>query len=704
METVNWKVEGMSCSNCVLTIKNYLEKEGLRQVSVNLMGGDVSFELNGNLSKGQIQKGIESLGYEVKTAETLSPGKGYKFLSSQLQKFLFCFVFTLPLFLPMVVGSPWLMNPLVQLAFCLPVYIVGMIYFGKSAFNSIRNGLPNMNVLIAIGSTAAFVYSLAGSVLHLGESYLFYETAAAIITLIFLGNYIEEETIRSTQRALQKLVKSQPLMANMIAFDDQGRETVFPVESGQLRSGDLLLIKSGEQVPADCKILWGNASVAEDIITGESSPVEKKPKDLLIGGSLLRDGTVKTQVTAAAEESVLAKIINLVRQAQGEKPPVQQFADRISAIFVPVVLALALIAFIVNFWILHALTPSLMRGIAVLVIACPCAMGLATPAAIAVGLGRAARNGILFRHARSLALFKNIRRVVFDKTGTLTTGQFSISDFGVTGKGLSPEEFKRIVYSLEKYSNHPIALSIATQWNTKQPISWRQVEEIKGFGMRGETKDGFVFRAGSYQMAKSLTSDDRHAVYISSNDQLIGWIDIADEIRPEAKSVVDYFKQKGIQTLLLSGDRKEKCEQLAGRLGIDQTYAEQTPQQKLEMIAKLDAEAPTAMIGDGINDAPALAKASLSVSMSDASQIAMQTADLVLMNRGIQNLPLAFGLGKHTYQTIRENLFWAFFYNIIAIPVAACGLLSPAFAALVMGLSDVVLAVNSIRLYMKKAL
>ena len=255
---------------------------------------------------------------------------------------------------------------------------------------------------------------------------MFYETAAIIITLIFFGNYIEEVTIQSTQRALNSLAKSQKVMANMIAFDDQHQEQIFPVENSQLKSGDLILIKSGEQVPADCKILWGDANVNESIITGESMPVEKHAKDNLIGGSILNDGTIKAQVTASANDSVLSKIINLVKQAQGEKPPVQQMADKISAIFVPIVLIIAALTFIGNYIFVHELTVSLMRSIAVLVIACPCAMGLATPAAIAVGLGRAAKSGILFRNAKSLESFKNIKQVIFDKTGTLTTGEFTV--------------------------------------------------------------------------------------------------------------------------------------------------------------------------------------------------------------------------------------------------------------------------------------
>ena len=419
-------------------------------------------------------------------------------------------------------ASHWMMNPWVQLALTIPVFIVGMDFFGRSAIKSIRNGMPNMNVLIAIGATSAFVYSLAGTLFNLGSDFLFYETAAAIITLVFLGNYLEDETIVSTQRALNSLAKTQKVMANMIAFDDQHQEQIFPVENSQLRSGDLILIKSGEQVPADCKILWGEGSINEAIITGESLPLEKKSKDRLIGGSLVIDGTFKAQVTAAAKDSVLANIIDLVKRAQGEKPPVQQMADRISAIFVPVVLGIAAITFVVNLIILQEFAPSLMRSIAVLVIACPCAMGLATPAAIAVGLGRAARNGVLFRDAKSLEAFKDIRQAVFDKTGTLTTGEFSIATWKILDEKMDEETFKTLVYSLEKYSNHPIAKGITGSWRRKSEIRWGKIEEVKGLGIKAIDKDGNEYTAGSYKVAKAVINDDSHNIYVVKKQPITG--------------------------------------------------------------------------------------------------------------------------------------------------------------------------------------
>lgn len=706
MENIRWKVDGMDCSNCALTVTRFLQKQGANEIKVNFVDGDVAFHINGNATVESLRKGIEGLGYKVAgdldAVRAAAPGKT---INIHLKYVLWCLPFTIVLLLHMahgILGWHWLMNPWIQLALCTPVYIIGMSYFGKSAFKSLRNGMPNMNVLVAVGATAAFVYSLIGTLMNLGEDYLFYETTATIITLVFFGNYLESASIQSTQKALNGLAKSQKVVANMIAFDENHQEVIMPVDNADLRSGDLILIKSGEQIPADCKILWGDASVSEAIITGESLPVEKHAKDMLIGGSIVVDGTVKAQVTAAAADSALANIVNLVKQAQGEKPPVQQMADKISAIFVPLVIGIAVLTFIVNYIVLQNFTSSLMRSIAVLVIACPCALGLATPAAIAVGLGRAARNGVLFRNAKSLELFKNISKVVFDKTGTLTTGELTIDKWQINDSTVDEETFKRIVFSLEKYSNHPIAKSIAAVWKTKGDIRWAKIEEVKGLGMKATSKEGHEYLAGSYKIASSLTTDNSHNVYIVKNNVLLGSIDVKDDIRTEAKTVIDYLHTKGITTYLLSGDSEAKCKQLASTLGIDVVMAEQTPEQKLAIIERLSKEAPTAMIGDGINDAPALAKATIGISMSDASQVAMQTADVVLMNHGLKNLPLSLGLGKHTFITIKQNLFWAFCYNIIAIPLAALGFLSPIFGALVMGLSDIVLAINSGRLFVKK--
>ena len=704
MEKVDWKVEGMTCSNCALTINKYLQKEGLQDVAVNPISGSVSFTKNDTIEITRLKKGIDSLGYHVIDGEKKETVKE-SFLSNNKKRFLFTLPFTLVLMMHMLhkwLPLHWLMNPWIQLSICLPVFITGMWFFGRSAIKSLQNGMPNMNVLIALGALASFAYSLTGTLLNLGPDYLFFETTASIITLVFMGNYLEDVSVQSTQRAIKSLAKSQRVMANMIAFDDEHKEQIFPLENTQLRTGDLVLIKNGEQVPVDCKILWGECMVNEAIITGESIPVAKNKKDTLIGGSVLENGIVKAQVTATGKDTVLSGILQMVQNAQAEKPPMQKMADKISAIFVPVVTGIAILTFFINFIFFDISTgTSLMRAIAVLVISCPCAMGLATPAAIAVGLGRAAKNGILFRNASSLESFKTIKQVVFDKTGTLTTGDFIIAGYETS---VDKERFKTIAYSLEKFSNHPLAKAIINEWKTNDIIRWAGIEEIKGMGIKATDRDGNVFMAGSFKILPGNFTDTNHNIYIVENDRLIGWIDVKDEIRKEAKDVINWLHAHNIKTVLLSGDRKEKAMLVADELGIENVIAEQSPLQKLDIIAALNNETPTAMVGDGINDAPSLAKATLGIALSDSSQVAMQSADVILMNYGLRNLPKALGLGKHTYITIKENLFWAFFYNIIAIPIAAFGYLSPTIAALAMGLSDVVLAANSVRLFVKKVL
>jgi Cu+-exporting ATPase len=703
MEKVNWKVEGMTCSNCALSVNKVLQKQGMEHIAVNPISGDVVFETasaNGNVEKAK--KNIELLGYKVKAdnSEALTKPKK-RFLRTHLQKFWFCLPFTLLLMvghIGMTFNLHFFHNPILQLILCIPVFTVGMSYFGKSAINSLRSGVPNMNVLIALGATAAFIYSLTGLITG-DASKIFFETSASIITIVFFGEWLEHMTVVKTQKAIRELTRNEKVMANMIAYDEQHNEHVFPVENTHLKVGDLLLIKTGEQVPMDCKILSGEAEVNEAIITGESMPVFKKPNDILIGGSVISTGTVKTYVTAVGNETVLNSIVQMMKHAQSNKPPVQKLADRISAVFVPAVIAISLVSLAVNyFFAAHTFQESLMRSIAVLVISCPCAMGLATPAAIAVGLGRAAKQGILYTDPKTLELFKNIKQIVFDKTGTLTNGRFTITNFK---SEIAEEEFKNIVFSLEKFSNHPIAKSITDTWKTSKPVRWKKAEELKGIGMKGEDKEGNIFLIGSSKIDENI-KEGFHNLYVTKNGQLIGWIDIADELRAEAKDVIEFCKTKNIKTILLSGDTFAKSKQIADKLQIDEVIAEQSPKQKLEKIEQLVSKQPTVMVGDGINDAPALAKATISVSLSKASQLAIQSASVVLMGGGLKKLPLAMQLGKHTYGTIKSNLSWAFLYNIVAIPVAAVGLLTPTAGALLMGLSDVVLAGNSLWLKWKK--
>ena len=718
MEHVQLKVDGMSCTNCPLSIHKYLENKGVSEPKVSFMEGEVQFDLPSEINKETLIKGIVNLGYKVRGQEEAAPKK--KWLDNNKDRALFCLIFTLPLIAHMIPGVHRIpgmhvfMNPYVQLAITIPVFIVGMGYFGKSAWNSMLNGIPNMNVLVSIGTLASFGYSLYGTLIGKGMEFAYYETTATIFTLVFFGNFLEDYSIESTQRALKDLVKAQKVMANMIVFDENHKEILFTVESDTLKVGDLVLINSGETIPMDCKVLWGEANVNESIVTGESVPVFRKMNDILLGGSTIENGTLKAYITAVGNDTVLANILKMVKAAQGEKPPVQILADKISAIFVPLVISIALATLLGNYFFAHnangdpiGFGESMLRAIAVLVISCPCAMGLATPAAIAVGLGRGARNGIVFKNAKSLETFKDIKQVVFDKTGTLTTGHFEIAGFNIIAgnSNLNEADFKSLVYSLERYSNHPIAKCISTNWKSSNATNWAKIEEVKGMGIQAKDKEGNEYWSGSYKTVANPNEQDGHNVYIQKNGLLIGWVDVTDQIRPEAKEVIQTLHQQGIHTILLSGDRKEKCEVVGNALGIQEIISEQSPADKLEKLEALTKIAPTAMVGDGINDAPALAKATVGISLSNASHIAIQSAQVILMNQGLKNLPMSLGLGRRTYETIKENLAWAFSYNIVAIPIAALGLLGtwgPTYGALIMGLSDVVLALNSLRLFKKK--
>jgi Cu+-exporting ATPase len=699
METISCKVEGMHCTNCALTVSKYLENKGMESVQVSFATEEVSFAVPVGANAKTVLEGVAGMGYRVvMPGEVVTP---VSFFTTLTFKFIFCAVFTLPLLLHMWVSWHWLHDPLVQLALTTPVYLLGMWHFGRSAVRSLANRMANMDVLITLGATAAFVYSLIGTVQHLGSDYMFYETTAAILILVFLGNVLEEKSVKQTTTAIAELAKMQVTTARLLSIDEQGKEHVTEVDNRTLRPGDRVLVNTGDKIPMDGTIYWGSGHTNEAMITGESLPVTKNEKDKVIGGTILEEGSIKLFITATGKDTVLSYIIDLVKQAQNDKPPMQRLADRISAIFVPLVLTIALLTFLGWYFIGDvSFATAMMRSVAVLVIACPCAMGLATPAAVMVGLGRAARNGILIKGAHTLEEFKNIRQVVFDKTGTLTTGKLEIGKYAYFE--MAESTFKSMVYSLEKYSAHPIARAISGIWKSAGEIPLQQVREYKGRGMQAQDREGNEWQLGSYNMAAGATTDDSHNIYLLKNGQLAGWVDFTDEVRPEAVRVIAQLKQAGIQPILLSGDTSRKCQEFAQTVGITTVYAEQSPAQKLQQIDVLMKIAPTAMVGDGVNDAPALAKASIGISLSDATQVAMQSANVVLLHNNLGALPLAMGLGKHTYLTIKQNLFWAFIYNIVAIPVAAMGLLNPIVGAGIMALSDVVLGINSVRLRYKK--
>ncbi len=702
-EQISCKVEGMTCGNCALTIQKHLEKQGVTDILANPTTGELAFTPPSSTDSKEILAGLKKLGYPPITEPTDAHAVHNHTHSKSKLYLIISLTCWLPLIAHMFISWEPLHKPFVQFILCLPVYIICVLHFGKSALRSLRNRLPNMDVLVFIGASAAFFYSIIGWIFYQEavQDYLFFETCASIVTLVLLGNFLEERTVKTTATALTELVSLQKTIAKLVLKDSMGKESITEIQNNEIKVGDILQVNTGDKVPTDGVLLSGTAQVNESMMTGESLPTSKEEKSHVTGGTLVEDGSFRMQATEIGNDTALSQIIAIVHKAQSTKPAMQKLADKISAVFVPLVLLIAIITFLVNYFYADiAFAQSMMRTIAVLVIACPCAMGLATPAAVMVGMGRAARNGILVKSGETLEHFTNLKHIVFDKTGTLTTGNLKIGEFRIYDSTVSEEDFKSLVAGLEKTSSHPIAKSILQNWS-KYDLTYESTEEKKGIGLKGKTLQGDFIEIGSYRLVKRLTSE-RHDLFVIKNGKLLGWIDFEDEIRHEAKVVIKMLQQKGYTVSLLSGDRKEKCQQVAKELGIKKVLAEKLPSEKLEAIKELSKNGGIAMVGDGINDSPALTQADIGISFSEASQIAMQSADVVLTKNSLLALPEAIGLGKHTFLTIKQNLFWAFFYNIVAIPVAAFGFLTPTFGAGIMALSDVVLIVNSLRLRYKK--
>jgi P-type Cu+ transporter len=691
-QLIELNVTGMHCNNCALSVHKLLEKKGLHNILVDFASEEVKFSNDNEADLPAIIKDIEGLGYKVVDDPALQITPFYEKVEN---KFLFCAVLTAPLLLHMILPWHFLHLPLVQLLLCLPVFIVGCLHFGKSAINSLRGGIPNMDVLIFVGSSAAFIYSLIGTIQNLGEQYQFYETCATIITLVLLGNVFEKRSVTQTTSAVKDLVKIQQVNANRVI--NGGVEVI---NARDVRPGDILLVNQGDKIPVDGEVLSGSASVDEAMLTGESIPVEKEKYDKLIGGTIVQNGNLRMIATKVGSNTVLAQIIELMKKAQAAKPPVQKLGDKVASVFVPSVILISLITFIITFFAVHtSLQVALMNSIAVLVISCPCAMGLATPTAVMVGLGRAAKNGILIKGGDTIEAVSNTKFVVFDKTGTITTGKFRIYDIKAEGEA-SIEQVRGIIVAIEERSNHPIAKSLVNELASlpQAKLILKSAKEEKGLGMRAEDVDGNHYFLGSGKAKDE--SDFNLSLY--KNQKLIAQIAIDDEIRPEAITLIQQLKKMNIVPVLLSGDKMNRCLKVAKRIGIEDVHGEKLPDEKLQVIDIYKQKGKTIMIGDGINDAPALTKADVGVSMNDASQVAMQSARVILLNTDLQSVVKFLQISKHTLITIKQNLFWAFAYNIIAIPVAALGFLNPMVGAFTMAFSDVVVIGNSLRLKRKR--
>lgn len=711
LETVTLNIEGMTCTNCALGVSKTIQKNGGERVNVDFTTGEAIFDVKSQSQLPEIKDAINGMGYKVKADAHDHHGHdhGESGGFDVEKKFYLTLPFTIPLLLHMFVNWAPLHNPWVQLALCLPVFILGVLHFGKSAWGSLKAGVPNMDVLIFVGSTAAFIYSLAGTLMYQGthevHNYLFFETASTIITLVLLGNVFEHRSVKQTTSAIRELGKLQHVKAKKITIVN-GIEQMTEVHAHDVKIGDVLLIANGDRVPVDGSVFYGSALIDESMVTGESVPVEKSNNAKVIGGTILLNGSIKILAENVGKNTVIAQIIDLVKKAQQSQPQLQKLGDKVSAVFVPVVISISILTFLLAYFVFDiGLKFAIMNSIAVLVISCPCAMGLATPTAVMVGLGRAARNGILIKGGQTIEQLATIKTIVFDKTGTLTTGKFKIRSITPVGN-VDIKTLENTLYTLQRYSSHPIAKSIVSELSScAQTLVLNDILEVKGKGIQGKDASGNLFFAGSFNAVKHLTTDRSHNIYITCNDQLVAIVDMDDEIKAGTIELIAELKKNGITPVMLSGDVKERCEKVANQIGIEKIYSEKLPEEKYRIVEELTKQSPTAMVGDGINDAPALAKATVGISMGKATEVAIQQAQVVLLNdTDMKKLLQALHIGKHTVLTIKQNLFWAFFYNVVAIPVAAVGMLSPMIGALTMAFSDVIVIGNSLRLRVKKIL
>jgi Cu+-exporting ATPase len=697
-------IEGMDCSSCALSIEKKLKERGLKNVSVSFPNAEAVFTNDSNLSLSGIVTDIESLGYKV----ILDQNKGNKvWYQTTAGRFYLTLPFSALLLLHMVFPDSFLGNHWVQFFLCLPVFIIGWISFGKSSIASTLNGTPNMDVLILLGSSAAFVYSLLGMLLmpH-SHQMLFFETTSTIITLVLLGNLIEQRTVQQTTTAIKDLAQLQPQTAQKV-FLFLGEEKTESINFKEIKPGDILLVNTGDKIPADGEIIWGQGTVNESMITGETMPVERIIQGKVLAGTILEQGTFKMRVTKSNEDSALAHIIALVKEAQRNKPEIQKLGDKVSNIFVPTVVIISIITFLVTYFVIEkTFAISLINAIAVLVISCPCAMGLATPTAVMAGLGRASKNGMLIKGATTMETLSKAKIIFFDKTGTLTKGNFVIENLEIQGQ-LSLQEVKDLIFSIESHSSHPIAKALCH--NLKHETKAKKLTEIiehKGLGLEAKDVLGNTYLLGSKSLLHDHNieiADPNFDIYLCVNDKLNAAFKIADEVKEDAKLLIQKLKALNFEVVMLSGDKKEKCASVAAALGIQKVFSERLPAQKLEILRNYGSKQTTVMVGDGINDAPALSAAHVGISLSSASEAAINAAQILLIKpHQMMDVFEVIKLSKATMQTIKQNLFWAFLYNIIAIPIAAAGFLSPMIGALSMAFSDVIVVGNSIRLKFRR--
>ena len=739
-------IEGMSCASCAMTIENAVSKiPGVHKASVNLATEIMAVEANDSVTPEDIAKVVDGVGYSArprgKSVEEELEEKNEKkeaHLREMKRNLTISAIFTVPLlFIAMadMVGIPMpaflspMQSPvsyaLIQLALVLPILWVGRRFF-VDGFKALSKGHPNMDSLVALGTSAAFLYSLYGTY-HVLEGHahfamnLYYESAGVILTLITLGKYFEDVSKGKTSMAIQTLVGLAPKMATVLR---DGQEVEISVEEVQV--GDLIRVKPGEKVPVDGVVTEGNSTVDESMLTGESIPVSKSVGDEVIGASLNKTGSFILKATKIGKDTALSQIIQLVEQAQGSKAPIAKLADKVSGVFVPIVIVLALVSGLAWYFLgqeswVFALTIT----ISVLVIACPCALGLATPTAIMVGTGKGAENGILLKSGEALEEANHVNMVVFDKTGTITNGTPVVTDV-VTADSTDADALIRLAASLEVASEHPLGEAIVAKAK-EQGAAFDEVtnfEAIPGFGIKGHVGETLVFLGNEKWMrenglvnvemndkANQFAEQGKTPLYIGYNDAVQGLIVVADTVKESSARAIQTLHEMGIQVAMMTGDHERTAQAIASEVGIDRVFSEVLPQDKANYVSKLQEEGYiVAMVGDGINDAPALAQAQVGIAIGTGTDVAIESADAVLMKSDLMDVPAMLKLSRATIRNIKENLFWAFAYNIIGIPFAmgvlhlfGGPLLNPMIAGAAMSFSSVSVVLNALRLKRWKA-
>lgn len=727
-EVAQFNLEGMTCAACANKIEKGLSKlPGVTNATVNFAMETARVEYSsGDVTIEDMQNKVKKLGYKAMIKQENQNADDHRLheIRQQKRKLLISAIFSFPLLWTMVAHfsfTSWmympdfLMNPWVQLILATPVqfYIGKQFYVG--AYKALRNRSANMDVLVSLGTSAAYFYSLymtldwyaMGDSMHHGPS-LYYETSAVLITLVIMGKLFEANAKGRTSEAIKSLMGLQAKTALVIR---DGKELTIPVD--EVIVGDVVLVRPGDKLPVDGEVLEGVSSVDESMLTGESLPVEKKAGDAVIGATINKNGVLRIKATKVGKETALAQIIKVVEEAQGSKAPIQRVADIISGIFVPIVVGIAVVAFLVWYFLVtpNDFAGALEKAIAILVIACPCALGLATPTSIMAGSGRAAELGILFKGGEHLEQTHKIDAIILDKTGTVTKGKPELTDVLAEG---NESEFLSLVGAAEKNSEHPLAEAIVVgilERNIELPRT-ESFEAIPGFGIKAVVEgkqlligtrrlmEKYKINAkAAYEPMSRLEESGKTAMLVAIDDRYAGMVAVADTIKETSKAAVTRLKEMGIQVIMITGDNERTAKAIAAQVGIDHVRAEVLPEGKAEEVKKLQAQGKkVAMVGDGINDAPALATADIGMAIGTGTDVAMEAADVTLMRGDLSSIPDAIYMSRKTMRNIKQNLFWALGYNTLGIPIAAIGLLAPWVAGAAMAMSSVSVVLNALRL------